>query len=102
MSPNPAADPTGPPFRHVHTDAFAHVLDQLSASLLVSTYQAGKLVVIRTAQGRVSTLLRSFEQPMGLAVEPHRIAVGTRNQVWTLRNAPELAPQLNPHGQHDA
>jgi uncharacterized protein (TIGR03032 family) len=28
--------------------------------------------------------------------------VGTRNQIWTLRNAPDIAPRVEPAGMHDA
>ena len=39
---------------------------------------------------------------MGLAVDARRLALGTRNQVWFLRNAPDIAPRVEPAGQHDA
>jgi uncharacterized protein (TIGR03032 family) len=38
---------------------------------------------------------------MGLAAAG-RLALGTRTQVWFLRNAPDLAPRLEPTGLHDA
>src|SRR5262245_38770378 len=100
--PTPSAAPAEPVVRYTYTDGFPAVLEGLGATLLVTTYQAGKLVVVRTRDGRVSTLLRSFDQPMGLAANPRRMVVGTRSQVWTLCNAPDLAPQLDPPGQHDA
>jgi uncharacterized protein (TIGR03032 family) len=101
LPPGPApADEN--PFRYVHSTEFADLLSQLGVSLFVSTYQAGKLVVVRAAEGRISTLLRSFEQPMGLAVDQRRLAVGTRNQIWILRNAPDIAPQVESPGRHDA
>jgi uncharacterized protein (TIGR03032 family) len=90
------------PFHYVHTSGFPGLLEVLGASLLVSTYQAGKLVVVRSVQGRLSTLLRSFEQPMGLAVAAGRLALGTRGQIWFLNNASDIARQLEPAGQHDA
>jgi uncharacterized protein (TIGR03032 family) len=39
---------------------------------------------------------------MGLAVDGSRLALGTRKEVWFLRNAPDIAPQVEPAGQHDA
>src|SRR5262245_44007358 len=47
-------------------------------------------------------LVRTFERPMGLAVDAHRLTIGTRNQIWFLRNAPDIARQVEPVGQHDA
>jgi uncharacterized protein (TIGR03032 family) len=90
------------PFRSVHSPGFAGLLETLGITLLVTTYQAGKLMAVRGHEGRVSTLLRSFERPMGLAVRAGQIALGTRNQVWFFRNAPDIAPQLPPAGTHDA
>ena len=75
---------------------------QLGVSLLVTTYQANKLLVVREAHGALSTLVRTFERPMGLAVDARRMALGTRNQVWLMRNAPDIAPQVEPPGTHDA
>ena len=39
---------------------------------------------------------------MGLALDAHRLTIGTRHQVWFLRNAPDIAPRVEPVGQHDA
>src|SRR5438034_5375036 len=89
-------------FHYTQTESFVALLQQLGASLLVSTYQANKLLVARAAGGGLSMLVRTFERPMGLAVDAQRLMIGTRNQVWLLRNAPDLAPQVEPAGQHDA
>src|SRR5262245_51419780 len=97
----PATQPKNP-FHYIHSAGFPALLDSLGASLLVSTHQAGKLVVVRSAQGRLSTLLRTFDQPMGLAVDDRRLAIGTRGQIWFLHDAPDIACQLEPVGAHDA
>jgi uncharacterized protein (TIGR03032 family) len=101
---DPAADPTttAVEFRYQHTDSFAPLLRQLNASLLVTTYQANKLLAVRATNGGLSTLVRTFERPMGLAVDSRRMALGTRNQIWFLRNAPDIAPRVEPAGLHDA
>ena len=62
----------------------------------------GAGVTRRARGGRVSTLLRAFERPMGLAVNGDQVTVGTRNAIWTLRNAADIAPQLDPPHTHDA
>ena len=92
------------PFRYVHSANFPTLLEQLGISLAVTTYQAGKLMLVRSAGGKLSTLLRSFEKPMGLFLseDRERLIVGTRRTVWTLRSAREIAPQLEPKGKHDA
>ena len=61
-----SADPKAA-FRYVCSPELAALLEAAGASLLVTTYQAGKLIVIRSCGGRISTLLRTFDQAMGLA-----------------------------------
>src|SRR5437867_219512 len=94
--------PMTSPGRYLHSADFPELLRELGASLLVSTYQAGKLVVVRAGQERLSSLLRSLDQPMGIACQDGRLAIGTRGQIWFWLDAPELAPQFEPASGHDA
>ena len=97
----PADD--GPPLASVHTTSLPELLDQLRISVLVSTYQAGKLIVVRSEGGRVNTHFRNFQTPMGLALAGDRLAIGTRTQVLQYQNQPPLAPKLPPAARpHDA
>src|SRR5947199_8646911 len=100
-SASPAA-PAAVEFHYTQTDSFVALLQELGASLLVSTYQANKLRVVRETGGGLSTLVRTFDRPMGLAADGRRLAVGTRTEVWLLRNAPDIAPRIEPAGHHDA
>jgi uncharacterized protein (TIGR03032 family) len=96
---------TAPPaaeFRYTQTESFVGLLHELGAALLVTTYQANKLLAVRAARGGLSTLVRTFDRPMGLAADARRLALGTRDGVWFLRNAPDIAPRVEPAGLHDA
>ena len=100
---SPGSAPPAPvAFHYTQTESFVALLQQLGASLLVSTYQANKLLVARATGDGLSMLVRTFERPMGLAVDAHRLTIGTRNQIWFLRNAQDIAAQVEPAGQHDA
>ena len=94
--------PPAVPFHYTQTDGFPTLLRQLGVSLLVSTYQANKLLVARAAGAGLSLLVRTFDRPMGLAVDGPRLALGTRKEIWFLRNAPDIAPRIEPVGLHDA
>jgi uncharacterized protein (TIGR03032 family) len=96
------AAPAAVEFRYTQTDSFVELLHRLGASLLVSTYQANKFLAVRASGGGLSTLVRTFDKPMGLAVAAGRLALGTRKEVWFFRNAPDLAPRVEPAGRHDA
>src|SRR5262245_25077746 len=100
--PKASAPPPAVEFRYTQTESFAPLLQTLRASLLVSTYQANKLLVVRADGGGLSTLVRTFERPMGMAVGARRFSLGTRNQIWFLQNAPDIAPRVEPAGRHDA
>jgi uncharacterized protein (TIGR03032 family) len=86
----------------VHTTTFAEILERFGLSLLVTTYQAGKLVVLRSDGGVINTHFRSFPKPMGLALQGNRLAIGTAREVQEFHNVPAVASKLPPAGKHDA
>jgi uncharacterized protein (TIGR03032 family) len=88
--------------RHEYARSLPPLLSRLGVSLLVSTYQAGKVVVVGVAQDELTLSYHNFERAMGLAVKPDGLAVGARAQVWFLRSAPDIAPRVEPAGRHDA
>ncbi len=92
------------PLTSVFTQSFAELLKQLKISLVVSTYQAGKVILVRydPDTGTVNTHFRNFDKPMGIVVRDNRLSIGGARTVWELRNMPALAPKLEPQGRHDA
>ena len=107
MSPNETgasetAAPATREVRHEYSRAFPPLLSQLGVSLLVSTYQAGKVVAVGVHQGELALSYHNFERAMGLAVTPDGLAVGARAQVWFLQSTPDLAAQVVPARHHDA
>src|SRR5262245_18415135 len=84
----PTVDAAPSPLRSVHTTNFPAILDQLKSSLLVTTYQAGKLVIVRSDGGVINTHFRAFNKPMGMAVGRDRLAIGTATEVCEFRNVP--------------
>jgi uncharacterized protein (TIGR03032 family) len=77
-------------------------LERLHISLVVSTYQAGKVILVRHDGGVLNTHFRPFARPMGLATNEGRLTIGGTNTVWEYRNMPAVAPKLVPPGTHDA
>lgn len=96
----PPPDPN--PLRSVHTTSLRDLLRQLQVSLVVTTYQAGKVILVRADGERVNTHFRSFHKPMGCVADATRLTIGGANSVWYLRNMPAVAPKLEPLGRHDA
>jgi uncharacterized protein (TIGR03032 family) len=92
--------------RFEHSHDFPDFLAQLGVSLLVSTYQAGKVLVIGAGHGaerssKLNIAFHNFEQPMGLALSPKMLAIGTRRAVWFLSSARDLASRIEPTGRYD-
>ena len=87
--------------RFEHTPNFAHVLEQLQVSLVVSTYQAGRLVAIGSNADNLLITFHAFDQAMGIAVSQDRIAIGSRRQIVFLNPAHEFAQRMEPFGSHD-
>ncbi len=104
----PLLDPDSPkmedpaPLQAVHTANFPALLRQLGASLLVTTYQAGKLVVVRDEGDHLNTHFRTFQAPMGMALSGDKLALGTKMQVWQYVDVPAVTAKLEPPGRHDA
>jgi uncharacterized protein (TIGR03032 family) len=96
----PAPQPS--PLRSVHSTTFPALLEKLGLSIVVTTYQAGKLVLLRPENGTLNTHFRGFSKPMGLAVDGDRLAVGTALEIWEYHNVPAVARRLPPEGRHDA
>jgi uncharacterized protein (TIGR03032 family) len=88
--------------RHEYTLNLPRILEHLGASLLVSTYQAGKLVVVGVGSGGLELSYHNFETAMGIAVRPGQVAVGARAAIWFLSNDSNIARQIEPAGEHDA
>lgn len=95
-------DPTPTPLRCAHTPNLAELLRRLGVSLVVTTYQAGKLVIVRADGDRVNTHFRTLPKPMGVAADGDRLAVGTACEVREYQDHPAAARELPPQGSHDA
>lgn len=85
-------------------DAFQDWIARSGGSLLISTYQAGKVAAVGWDGARVTLLMREFDKPLGLAVEGGRMALATRNDIWLMSDAPTLAGAYLPDspGRYDA
>jgi uncharacterized protein (TIGR03032 family) len=84
-----------------HSTSLPALLEQLDLSILLSTYQAGRVVSIGSHQGQLRIGFSRFDQAMGLARTPTGIAVGSRDAIWSLPASREIASRIKPEGEHD-
>jgi len=79
------------PFACQHTPQIPDLLAEMGASLALTTYQAGKVLIVSAEGERLVHLPRTFDTPMGLAVDGERMALATRQEIVLLANEPRLA-----------
>ena len=100
----PAEAGIAQPLREVQYEcshSLTGLLSELGATVLLTTYQAGKLVAIGAHEGELTLSFHNFDRPMGLARGEQSLAVGGRRQVWLLADAPHIAASLEPTGKYD-
>ncbi|MCB0551521.1 MAG: TIGR03032 family protein [Phaeodactylibacter sp.] len=85
------------PFSCTYSPNIPELLQQLNCTLALSTYQAGKVVLLSSLDGeRLIQLPRTFRKPMGIALEGHKMAIATLDEAIVLANSPELAQHYTP------
>ena len=81
---------------------FARVLRENRISLLVSTYDTGKVFILRAAGNGLNVHFVAFDRAMGIAANARSIAVGSVARIHDLFNMPALIPRLPPLEVKDA
>jgi uncharacterized protein (TIGR03032 family) len=84
-----------------HTTELPDLLARLELSVLISTYQAGRVVSLGSHQGKLRIGFSRFDQAMGLCRTPTGLAVGSRDAIWTLPANRAIASRIQPEGEHD-
>ncbi len=86
--------PAPPPFACRYSANVPELLNGLGCTLVLSTYQAGKLVFLSAVDDeRLVQLPRNFRRAMAVGLDPDRgrMAVAALDEVVVLANAPGLA-----------
>ncbi len=86
------------PFQCSFSPEVPALLHNLQITLAISTYQAGKVILISAkSPQQLMQMPRNFPKPMGLAVDGSaRLAVATAEQVYIFRNAASMAARYPP------
>lgn len=75
---------------YVHTNNFPELLRSLNLSLLVSTYQAQRILAFSPRPDKLFMLMRIFDRPTGMAIHQGELALGAKNKIWFLRDTGEV------------
>ncbi len=105
-SPPEATQQEAPPAAEIpkaqQTAGLGRIFEEAGISLLISTYEAGKLVVARSEGGELNALYRNANRPMGIAVGDRQVALGTLSDIAFYTDVPANLGRLQPPDKHDA
>ena len=77
METQPEEDDGPKTLASIHSSNMGPMLGELRASVLITTYQAGRLVILgQNDEGTLNTHFCMFSRPRGLAVRGDRLAIG--------------------------
>ncbi len=99
---HPQNKPKGEPIQCDADSGFIEWLATSKGSLIVSTYQAGKLLLIGHDGQRLTLLMRQYDKPMGFDVSGKKLALATRNNITIHANDKVLAHNYKQAGEYDA
>ena len=86
-----------------HSANMGPFLGELQASVLITTYQAGRLVIMsQNNQGTLNTHYCVFKRPMGLAFRDDKLALGDYTEILEFHDIKAVAPKLPPAGYYDS
>ena len=86
----------------VQTENLGGLFEELGLSLVISTYQAGKLVLARNDGGVVNTHYINSPKPMGIATLAGQMAVGTLGEIQFYSDVKENCAKIPGEKKHDA
>lgn len=80
----------------LHSDNLPALLQGLNISLALTSFQANRLMLVRSEGAAIDVLFQEIPRPMGMAVTPDRLVLGSWAQVLDYRRHDELGAQIGP------
>ena len=93
----------GTPFQSSHSLSLAKILRAAKASLVITTYKSGQLILVRAERDepKLTTSFKRFNRPMGVAARGSRLSVGTSDSIINFSHQPGLKSQIDPTNKPD-
>lgn len=80
----------------LHSDTLPALLQRLDVSVALTSFQANRLMLVRSEGTTVDVLFREVPRPMGLAIEPQQMLLGSWAQVLEYRRHDALNSVIEP------
>lgn len=89
---------TGTAFAYSHSPSLSELLEKAGATLAITTYKTGHLLLARSAKGKINAEVKGIQRAMGLAVAGKRLAVGAAETILSYSANTAIAPAVTgPH-----
>lgn len=85
-----------------YPDSLIKVLEKSQATIVVSTYQSGKLLIIGQHEGKIDIRYRNFPRPMGMFTAGNTLWAGLGHAIWQFRNFAGAAPNVDARKRYTA
>lgn len=79
------------PFQARYTPNFPTLLNKLGGTIMLTTYQTGKVIMLSSDGDNISQLVRDFDRPMGVAFQGDMMAMALRTNITFFKDSKELA-----------
>lgn len=80
----------------------AELLKRLNATIVMSTYQSGKLMLMGQHKGKFDIRYKAFPRPMGMFARSGRLWAGLGHGIYQFANFSAVAPTLGEEERFDA
>ena len=87
-----------PDFGCEATESFGQILGTLDLTLMLTSYQTNRLILIRSTSEELHLSVKAFPRPMGIAIDRDRMVMGTHSQLIDFRRFDGIAGELEPLG----
>ncbi len=65
------------------------ILKQLKSTIVLSTYQSGKLILIGEDKNQIDIRYKNFPRPMGMYSQNNKLWAGLGHSIWEFHNFPD-------------
>ena len=80
-----------PNFKISYSGNVPDLLAKLNCSLIISTYQAGKLIFICPSKNKLLQIPKHFKKPMGIEYKDGKLAIASIDEITIFNNSKKLA-----------
>lgn len=79
------------PFSAIHSPNMPEFLEKLGGTIMLTTYQTGKVIMLSSKDEKISQLVRDFERPMGVSFHENMMALALRDNITVFKDSEVLA-----------